>query len=273
MAVRPEIPKDHIEKYVGECVANFRDLTRELKREMTRSSDVLKEMKKGDNFLPSGSPPDSDVVRLINTRSKKTRYYFRTQSVKDREVSRMQTRVKDLESVGKTPIDPNDKEALFSLLTKYGPRLDARRQGSIGFMSDAVVLVAFDDNGVIVVYDDTPFLLWVESAAGLTTGSELTPMPIYVAGTETIQIPGRGSQVVTLLQTVTETELRNAVYGGAQAIAGEWRVWKDNTGKFEVEASLVEVVNEEVVLKKRDGQTIKVPLSRLSDADRQSLGK
>ncbi len=273
MGPRPEIPLVKLERYVTDCRANFKEITRDMRRELTRMEESLREMKKGEPFLPQGAPLDSDVVRLVNTRTKRTQYFFRSDGVKDREVSRMQTRVKDLDAAKDAATDPANNAALLQLLSTYGPRLDPRRAGSIGFMSEAIVATAFDDQGVVIVYDDTPFLLWVESAAGLTTGSELTPAPVYVAGTQTIAVPGRGTQVVTLLQTVTETDLRNAIFGGAPTIAGEWRVWKDDTGKFEIEATLVEVDDQGVLLKKRDGTTIKVPLGRLSASDRQSLGK
>ena len=51
----------------------------------------------------------------------------------------------------------------------------------------------------------------------------------------------------------------------------EGRTWKDTTGKFSVEAELVEQTDQAVVLKRADGSTITVPIARLSDADRQFL--
>jgi len=49
------------------------------------------------------------------------------------------------------------------------------------------------------------------------------------------------------------------------------RKWTDNTGKFSVEAELVEVKNDQVVLKKTDGKVITLPVARLSETDRQHL--
>ena len=48
-----------------------------------------------------------------------------------------------------------------------------------------------------------------------------------------------------------------------------YRTWSDNTGRFRIEAALVEVTDDRVVLKKKDGSTVAVPLSRLSTADQQ----
>ena len=57
----------------------------------------------------------------------------------------------------------------------------------------------------------------------------------------------------------------------ATAASAESRTWKDNTGKFSIEAELVEVKQESVVLKKANGSTITVPIARLSKVDREYL--
>src|SRR3990172_10528783 len=49
------------------------------------------------------------------------------------------------------------------------------------------------------------------------------------------------------------------------------RKWTDNTGQYSVEAELVEVKGDDVLLKKPDGSIIPVPITRLSDADRRYL--
>jgi hypothetical protein len=49
------------------------------------------------------------------------------------------------------------------------------------------------------------------------------------------------------------------------------RVWKDNTGQFQVEAEYLNVDDEGVCLRKTDGQEIKMPLGRLSHEDQTWL--
>ena len=49
------------------------------------------------------------------------------------------------------------------------------------------------------------------------------------------------------------------------------RKWTDNTGKFSVEAELVEVKDDQVVLKRADGSKTSVPINRLSETDRRYL--
>ena len=45
------------------------------------------------------------------------------------------------------------------------------------------------------------------------------------------------------------------------------RIWTDSTGKHKLEASFVGLENQNVVLKKKDGKVIRVPLARLSTKD------
>jgi hypothetical protein len=52
------------------------------------------------------------------------------------------------------------------------------------------------------------------------------------------------------------------------ADAPEMRTWTDNTGKFSFEGSLVRSRGSEVMLRRDDDTLIRVPLSRLSQADR-----
>lgn len=56
----------------------------------------------------------------------------------------------------------------------------------------------------------------------------------------------------------------------ATANTGEVRTWSSATGTYKTEAELVELKEDgTIVLKKKDGSLITVPLSRLSDADQQ----
>lgn len=49
------------------------------------------------------------------------------------------------------------------------------------------------------------------------------------------------------------------------------RTWKDSTGRYTVNAELVEVTDDQARLKKLDGRIIEIPLVRLSEADREYL--
>ena len=55
------------------------------------------------------------------------------------------------------------------------------------------------------------------------------------------------------------------------AVSASARKWTDNTGKFSVEAELVEATGGNVRLKRKDGKIMTVSVSRLSKADRDYL--
>lgn len=265
---RPPVSRDRLQKYIAEGRESFRDLAKGLNREHARASELYREMRRGEIHLPPGAPESADVARLVGDRT--TRYFFRSQTVKDRSVDRQQERVRSLDRVRASLTDATDDNAVFSLLWNYGPRLDPRRAGSIGFLSGASVLHAFTDHDVIIEFEGNPYLIWVESTAGLSEGQEVMPVPVLVAGTTTLDVPGQAPRSMTVLHAVTEAELRKAVFGKD---GGNWRVWKDSTGKYEVEAVLVETTETEVRLRKRDGSVTSVPLSRLCDDDLKFLGK
>jgi hypothetical protein len=50
-------------------------------------------------------------------------------------------------------------------------------------------------------------------------------------------------------------------------------MWSDDTGRYSVEAELVDVTKDSVRLKRKDGKLITVARSRLSTADRDYLAK
>lgn len=51
------------------------------------------------------------------------------------------------------------------------------------------------------------------------------------------------------------------------------RGWSDQSGRFEIQARLIEQDESEVLLKREDGRTVKVPIDKLSEADRQYLNE
>ncbi|MCS7306576.1 MAG: trypsin-like peptidase domain-containing protein [Thermoguttaceae bacterium] len=55
------------------------------------------------------------------------------------------------------------------------------------------------------------------------------------------------------------------------AEVGQFRLWKDDTGHHSVEAALVEYDGNTVLLRKKDGNTVRVPVSRLSPSDQEFL--
>jgi hypothetical protein len=61
--------------------------------------------------------------------------------------------------------------------------------------------------------------------------------------------------------------------GGDTAAAFALRPWSDATGKFRIEAELVNVEGGAVNLKKKNGELVSVPLAKLSKADQEFASK
>jgi hypothetical protein len=60
---------------------------------------------------------------------------------------------------------------------------------------------------------------------------------------------------------------------GAASAGPKARVFRDSTGKFSVEATFVRLENGNVVLKRKDGKQVQVPLSQLSKEDQAWVAK
>ena len=90
-------------------------------------------------------------------------------------------------------------------------------------------------------------------------------MPVFVAGTKTVIIPGLTSMSITILQEVTADQLENAMHE-----TRNYMTWRDVTGKYSIEAELLENDGQNVHLRKRDGSKITVPLIRLDEACRKA---
>lgn len=59
----------------------------------------------------------------------------------------------------------------------------------------------------------------------------------------------------------------------ANANIETFRVWKDKSGKFKIEAQFVDSDGARVKLQKKDGTTVEVPIEKLCDEDREFLDK
>ena len=269
---RKPIPASALEEYVALGRRQYSDLEKKLRKEIYETEKTLNEMKRGqtDSSVPTGKVAVRDTGRGI-------KYYFPSRDAKAEVVAEHQAIVDELKATKEGVSTTMDNEALFKVLWSYGPRLDARSENGIGFMAKGLVLHAFNKHDVAIAYNDAPYLLWVKSTAGLARGQMVKSGPVFVAGTETMEIPGATSMAVTVLHAVTETELRQAVFGDesntASANGEVYRVWTDVTGKFKIEATVIQQDASNVVLRKRNGETVTVPLSKLSADDLKHLPK
>lgn len=280
-----EIPTEAIAAYVATGKSEFRTLKRDLQKEIERLRLMLKEMRGGESFIPPNIKTESDIVRVPAKRNSYT-WYFRTKAIKDSLISSLDTQMKDLNKISSSTGDAADRNALLTLLTKYGPEIDMRLVGSVGFLPSATVLHAFNGHEALVLVNDVPCILVMESTAGLSSGGEIIPTPVFVAGTATARLTSGKTAAVTVLQSVTKEDLRKVIFGTETTVASAGatsgstpssaasgaRMWYDKSGSFSVEAVLIQSNDKEVVLKRTsDGKTIKVPRANLSESDQRYL--
>ena len=253
---KKEVPASSLQNYIKLGDESFKDLSSAIRREAKKVDRDYREMRSGKIGFPGNYNGDAEYV-VMSGRTKKT-YFFARESTKKRIVGRKEARRNKLKELKETLKEADHETALHALLQNAGPALDPREPNSVGFINGAVVMHAYNDHDIMVSYDGAPFLMWVESSSGLSVGQELTAMPAYVAGTETVAVPGKSTMSVTVLQAITDRELEKAVIGN-------YPVWNDKSGKHSVEAKLVENDGTHVHLKKKDGSIVKVPLSILDE--------
>lgn len=292
-AVEPkDIPTEAIEAYVAIGKSEFKTLKRDLLKEIERLRSTLKEVRNGESFIPPNIQTEKDIVRVPGKRNTNA-WYFRTDSIKRAIVASLDTQMKDLNKISTSTADAADKNALLTLLSKYGPEVDMRLVGSVGFLPSATVLHAFNGHEALVLINEVPCIMLMESTAGLASGEEIIPTPVFVAGTATARMTDGKTAAVTVVQAVTQAELRKVIFAGATpstsapntaspstaassngpagAPTNGARMWYDKTGSFSVEAVLLQVNDKEVLLRRTDGKTIKVPRANLSEADQRYL--
>lgn len=286
------VPRAAVEAYVESGRKNFTALIRGLRQESARLSSELREMRKGQAFIPPAVPSDAAVARVSLPGQRERKWFFRSQSVKDAAIEQQQERIRESNHLRNTIDDRDDPESILTLLSHHGPALNPRANKSVGFATDVIVLHAFNEHDVLALYDDSPYMLWMDSTAGLSTG-EMLSVPVFVAGTTTAQMESGLTASVTVLQEVTARQLREVIEGGDAEVedpsqtAGSpkspqerprdvramfgitdvYRVWTDRSGRFAVEALLLEFDGEKAILKKRDESIISVPVSALCEGD------
>jgi S1-C subfamily serine protease len=262
-----EVPQESFEAYFDEGRSSFSNLVKHVRRSTTRTGNIISQMRKGKTYIPSEYGSRSEQFVKMRGRNTDT-YFFKDERTKWRMVRKGEKRLEDLKALRSKISDSSDDRAVLALLTEAGPPLDTRGAGSIGFLEGAVALHAFNDHEIVVDYDGGRYLMWTKSTTGLARGEEMVPMPVFVAGTKTVLIPGLTSMSITILQEVTKDQLEDAMHE-----MRNYATWRDNSGKYSIEAELLQNDGEYVHLRKRDGTKVKVPVARLDEASRRIAEK
>lgn len=258
--------------YVQAGIKDFGALSRGLRNEGTRLSSQLKEMRDGKAFIPPQLLDEEVVIARVMAPGQRTAsWYFLNEEVKRTAISRQMERIKVCNELKSQVTTAKDADSLFSLLWNFGPKLEMRRNNSIGFVDELIVIHALNEHEVLAMVDETPVLLWAPATTGFSPG-EILEGPVYVSGTVTAEMRSGLTASLTVLQLVTADELRSAVTGkkGTEA-NGEYRSWRDRSGSFAISAKLLGKDDAKVVLQKEDGSIVTVPRSKLSDTDLEWL--
>ncbi len=260
---RKNIPLESVAQYINHGVKNYDDLLRGARAEIVRLNSELKEMRKGQTFIPPNLAKHKTVaarVKLPNSREH--RWFFANPDVKDSVTSRQLDRIKSLRNRIAEIKSKEDQESIYNLVQNFGRSLQPRKNMSIGFAQDIIVVHALNDHEVLIVWEDNPYLFWAETTAGLFPG-EVISEPVMVAGTRSLPINEDGITIaVTILQQIDEPTLRE----GINRRLG-YRLWRDATGSRSFEAKLVSSDAESVTLERRDGSTTSIPKSKIHAED------
>jgi hypothetical protein len=214
------IPPARIAQYIQEGRDSFDFLVKGFRGESQRLSRDLKEIKQGTPIIPRDvDNGEADIIRYTNVKTRTRKWYFRGESVKRRETLRVERLAQEYTRALEKMNGENKDEALFTLLKYFGPPLNVRSNNSVGFLTGAIVVNAFNEHDVIIVYENIPLVAYVESTVGLYPGQELTPGAFYVAGTATIPSYRTGSTALTVIQEVPEGLIRNTVLGIEDGLA------------------------------------------------------
>lgn len=261
-----KISDEAFAEYVSTGIKDFDELLKSLRNESTRMSMDLKEMKKGENRLPLAlQGGDTPIARIKVPGQRSPKWFFESDTIKQMVVQRQIERIKVLTKLKTEIRDKTDAESLYALLWNHGPPLSVRHNESIGYADELIVVHAFNEHDALVDLDDTPYLLWAPSTAGMSAG-EILEGPVYVAGTTTAKLRSGLPMAVTVLQLVSEKQIRAAVEKATESPDG-FRTWKDKSGSFSIKAKLLGHDVNKVVLQKEDGTIVNVPLDKLSAAD------
>ncbi|MFO0940215.1 MAG: S1C family serine protease [Pirellulales bacterium] len=228
---RGKVPTESIAKYVNSTVRDYDKLLSGLRGEKSRLSSELTQMKNGKGFIPASIGDREDVVVKAKVPGSKTpTWFFAGEDVKKAVIERQQERIKKSNELSGSLKGKEDQKSVFELITNFGPPLDPKKNNSVGFARDIIVLHALDQHLVLAAWDDNPYVLYLESTAGLFPG-EIISMSMMVSGTEVLVNPKRPGLTtsLTVLQEVPEEDIKQAI----QSRLG-FRTWR--SGQHTVEA-------------------------------------
>jgi hypothetical protein len=290
-----DIKKEKIESYVKSAKNSYKEAVTDARKQMSEAKKKLSDMKAG-NIGALAVQSQRTVVKLVKG---KQYYEYPDQKVKSEEVKRQQEEVTEAEEHFNKIQDP--QTGMVAYLKESGPHTELKEIGDIGCVSDIFIMTITDTDEFFGHFDD-PMIVSIRGiqTAKLASGTTMKGRLMYICAIESY-VSRSGAVNLRVLRELPEEAL--AEHLSAMGIAGkssqakretklaadkataatttkpadtkpaepEFRTWSDKGGKHKIEAILVERTADKVVLKRRDGALVPVPVSVLSQADLDHL--
>lgn len=285
-----KIPKEKIESYIKSAKDSYKDAKDDARRKMADAKKRLTEMKSGRVGTLAAQ---AGQTMIIHDRGKQV-YQYPSEETKTRTVKKQTDEARTAEEYYTKIQDP--KNGMIAYLTKSGPETELKEVGDIGCVAEIHVgpLLESDEFLGFLMQDNERMPITVRGieTSKLATGHNLSRRLMYVCGMQQVgsregtlnlrvlrEVPedilskhletlGISSPSSEAAKTKPDGKSTEKPIAAAPSKSGEpeLRIWTAKSG-HKIEAMLVEKTADKVVLKRKDGQTVSVPLAVLSQAD------
>ncbi len=272
------IPQNAFREYITKGKANESVLRLQIEDESKIGSQRLDAMQAGAIQIPTRLDSPGVYSVEIMPPGSKPKFYFRSSDHKNAAIARMNARLLELRLLQDRIPGMNNTEQLFELLWLHGPSLDIRNNQSVGFVEKGRVIELLDKHNVLVLLaNDIPCVLRVDSVSGLLIGEEKHVGLVYLNGLKMIDLMGVEKNVISL-RAISKEQLWDAFTELEPVLSNtnsqdHFRTWKSSSGGFTAEAVLVSSDNTEVTLRLRNGKKARVAIAELCDEDKHFLSK
>jgi hypothetical protein len=296
-----DIPKETFTDFISDADKHYREAITNARGKLREANEQLRSMKSGttnSSFAAQAKAQGADF--LTNHVRGQTYYLFPDVDTKQKCIETQQKVVEKCDDLVKKLEDTKDGK--LNYLKNAGPEISLQSVGNLGFVPHLTVGSIDDEDQFHSFVGRVPVTVRGFKTSELAIGTQLEGRVMYIAGTETFRIKDTDSKVNEfVLREVPDEVLQehlnpagNSAKTGDDAAASKttatddkaktatsstdetpkrdaFRNWADKTGKFSIDAQLVAVVDEKVILKRRDGSILTVPMASLSKADQDFL--
>lgn len=295
-----DIPKETFTDFFSDADKHYREAISNARGKLREANEQLRSMKSGTTNSAYAAQAKSQGADFVTNHVRGQTYYlFPDVDTKQKCIEAQQKVVDKCDDLVKKLEDTKDGK--LNYLKNAGPELSLQTVGNLGFVPHLMVGSIDDDDQFHSFVGRVPVTVRGFKTSELAIGTQLEGRVMYIAGTETFRIKDTDSKVNEfVLREVPDEVLQEHLNPSGSSKTSEdaaapktvatddkakkttsnsdetpkrdaFRNWTDKTGKFTIDAQLVEVVDEKVILKRRDGSILTVPMASLSKADQDFL--